>query len=276
MKNKYATKLTKSDLIQAGITEITKEGLVFRGETPVNLSVNAQGYLMLAIYKLDEEGNKIKRATTTKYKNKTYNTYAYEVKSIGLHRAMWAWWFNEVPEGYVVDHISNKHTELEDYRLDNLQLLTPAENLEKERGESTKQVKCKLNKPLSWYEEKLNKYTDEYAEAKAKHNAEECHRLRGNISTAKAKIRYYLAHKEEAEALLKEKESKKRIKKEPKVYIKNEKYHQVAKMKREIVKASKEMKWSQGKEIRKFIRNYQEDRDFEILVKLYNAILGGK
>ena len=59
-------------------------------------------------------------------------------------------------------------------------------------------------------------------------------------------------------------------------YKRKEVYHQVAKMKREIVEASKEMKWSQGKEIRKFIRNYQEDRDFEILVKLYNAILGGK
>ena len=271
MKNKYATKLTKSDLIQAGITEITKEGLVFRGETPVNLSVNAQGYLMLAIYKLDEEGNKIKRATTTKYKNKTYNTYAYDVKSIGLHRAMWAWFNNEVPEGYVVDHISNKHTELEDYRLDNLQLLTPAENLEKERGISDKQVYCKLDRPLSYYENKLNNYLLEYEEAKANHNAEECHRLRSNISQAKARLRYYLAHKEEAEALLKEKEKEEKLN-----FIRSEKYHQVAKMKREIVEASKEMKWSQGKEIRKFIRNYQEDRDFEILVKLYNAILGGK
>lgn len=273
MKNKYATKLTKLDLIQAGITEITKEGLVFKGETPVNLSVNAQGYLMLAIYKLDEEGNKIKKPITRRMPGckRDTDTYTYELRSIGLHRAMWAWFNNEVPEGYVVDHISNKHTELEDYRLDNLQLLTPAENLEKERGISDKQVYCKLDRPLSYYENKLNNYLLEYEEAKANHNAEECHRLRSNISQAKARLRYYLAHKEEAEALLKEKEKEEKLNS-----IRSEKYHQVAKMKREIVEASKEMKWSQGKEIRKFIRNYQEDRDFEILVKLHNAILGGK
>lgn len=272
MKNKYATKLTKEELIQSGITEITKEGLVFSGETPVNLSVNAQGYLMLAIYKLDEDGNKLKRATKIRYKDKIYNSYAYDVRSIGLHRAMWAWHYGEVPEGYVVDHISNKHTELEDYNLNNLQLLTPAENLEKEREKSTKQVRCKLNKPLSFYQEKLNRYTEEYNKAKEEHNAAECHRLRGNVATAKAKIRYYLAHKEEAEALQKKEVKPVKQHKAQKVYVKNDLYHEVANMKKLILEKSQDMPWKQGKELRRFVRLYNHDRDYEILKQLYTAL----
>lgn len=279
MRQKYATRLTKEELVNAGITEITKEGRVFRGEKEVNLSVNSQGYLTLAIYKLDKEGNKIKKPITRRMPGckRDTDTYIYELRSIGLHRAMWAWHFGVVEEGYVVDHISNRHTELEDYRLENLQVLTQAENLEKERGESTRMLKCKLNKPLSFYEEKLNKYTAEYNKAKLEHNAIDCHKLRTNVANAKARIRYYLAHKEEADKLLQEKEKQQiKEKKTPKVYIKNEHYHEVAKMKNELTKASKEMRWEQGKEIRKFIRLYEDKRDYEILVKLYKAIVEEK
>ena len=59
-------------------------------------------------------------------------------------------------------------------------------------------------------------------------------------------------------------------------YHRNEHYHEVAKMKNELTKASKEMRWEQGKEIRKFIRFYEDKRDYEILVKLYKAIVEEK
>lgn len=100
-----------------------------------------------------------------------------------------------------MDHINNKHTDIEDYHISNLQLLTPAENIAKERGESDKQIKCKLNKPLSFYEDKLKKYTTLYEEAKKAHNAELVHKLRSSVAGTKARIRYYLAHLEEAEQL---------------------------------------------------------------------------
>lgn len=269
MRKDYASRLTKEDLMKGGITCITEDGMAFKGEKQINPTVNAGGYLMLNIYELDEDGNKVKYYTGNK------NHYTYKSRLVGLHRAMWAWFHNEVKEGYVVDHINNQHTAIEDYHLSNLQLLTPAENLAKERDCNTKQLKCKLNKPLSFYEDKLSKYLDEYEKAKKEHNAKKCQLLRGNIANIRARIRYWLAHKEEAEALLKEKEekeNKKHIKKEKKVYVKNDLYHQVAEMKRAVINFSNKQPWGQGKELRRFIRLYNHDRDYEILKQLYTAL----
>ena len=105
-----------------------------------------------------------------------------------------------------MDHINNKHEAQEDYRLENLQLLTPAQNLTKERSESIKQLKCNLNKPLSFYECKLDSYLAKYNEAKKNHDVELAHKLRGNICQTKARIRYYKAHIDEANAIKVEQE----------------------------------------------------------------------
>ena len=102
-----------------------------------------------------------------------------------------------------MDHINNKHDTQEDYRLENLQLITQAQNLNKERGESTRQLKCKLNKPRSFYEDKLEEYLKDYEQAKKEHNAKLIHLLRGNISSTKARLRYWDSHKDEYESLLK-------------------------------------------------------------------------
>lgn len=207
MKNNYARKLTKEELIKGGITLITEEGYVFKGEKQVIPTINKQGYWTVLIYELDDEGKKIKQPVKRKCKgcSMVTDTYIYKIRTIGLHRAMWAWFNNEVPEGYVVDHINNKHESIEDYQLDNLQLLTPAENLEKEAGESVRQLKCKLDRPLSYYEDKLKMYEEKYEEAKNAHDAELAHKLRGNLADTKARIRYWLSHQEEAERLIAEK-----------------------------------------------------------------------
>lgn len=86
----YATKLTKEELINAGITLITKDGLVFKGDKQVNLYSDSQGYLNFCIYRLDEDGNKIKRPIKRQYKgcSKVTDTYTFEQRTIGLHRAM--------------------------------------------------------------------------------------------------------------------------------------------------------------------------------------------
>lgn len=208
-RKNYASPLTREELVKAGITLVTEDGLVFRGEHQVMPCINDGGYFVFQIYELDENGNKVKKPIKRQYKGckKVTDTYTYQARTVGLHRLMWAWFHNEVPAGYIVDHIDNKHETQEDYRLSNLQLLTPGENLAKERGESTKQLKCKLNKPLSFYEDKLNNYLTEYEAAKANHDADTAHRLRANIANMKAKIRYWKAHQDEVEQIQAEKDA---------------------------------------------------------------------
>lgn len=262
-RKNYASRLTKDMLVKGGITCMTKEGLVFKGEKEAALSVNNNGYLVLNIIEVDKDGNKIKEPITRTFKGckKPSNTYRYRQTAVGLHRAMWAWFHDEVPAGYVVDHINNKHTELEDYNLYNLQLLTPAQNLEKEKGESTRLIKCNLKQPLSFYEDKLDKYLAEYEQAKKEHDAKRVHRLRANIANTKAKIRYYNENIDSATQIKAKLLNAASAKQE---------YHEVVKMKKTVKEWSESLEWHQGKDIRKFVRLFQKDRDLETLKQLYN------
>lgn len=188
MSKRYASKLTKQELIQGGITNITADGRVFKNEVElIDLPLNPSGYKYFSIYDRDENGCCIKR-----YYPKRPGYFTYKCKAISLQRAMWAWFNEEVPEGYVVDHINaNKN----DYRLDNLQLLTPKANVNKEKiNWHTKEIKCKINKPRSFYEDKLARYEKEYEQAKKDHNAKLAHKLRGNLSDCRARLRYYDNH----------------------------------------------------------------------------------
>ena len=217
----YARKLTKTELMKSGITEVTTDGHVYAGEKELFPKANKQGYLMHSIYDLDKNGNKIKIPN-----EKSVFGYNYKQRSIGLHRLMWAWFYNEVPSGMVCDHINNRHSRIEDYHLDNLQLLTPAENVAKDKSNwHTIELKCRLSQPRSFYEEKLTKYEAEYEEAKANKDAEAAHRLRCNISQVRARLRYYDSHIEEAEALKAEQE---------KVEARKREYHERAQKKKEL------------------------------------------
>lgn len=106
----------------------------------------------------------------------------------------------------MVDHIDNNPLNND---VSNLQLVTPKINVTKEKTNCyTKQIKCNINRPLSFYEEKLNNYEVRYEEAKANHDADKCHKLRANIFQTRARIRYYKAHIDEANALKAEAEEK--------------------------------------------------------------------
>lgn len=217
----YARKLTKEELMKSGITEVTKDCRVFRGDTELKHYVNNQGYFMVNLFEFDEDGNRI----FMPYESSVFGG-TYKMRSVGLHRVMWAWFYNEVPEGMVVDHISNEHDKIEDYYLTNLQLLTPAENLSKERPEwNTSEVKCQLSKPRSFYEEKLECYTLAYEQAKKNHDAEGAHRFRTSLAQTRARLRYYDSHIEEAQAIQKAKEQEEAKKKA---------YHEIAQKKREL------------------------------------------
>jgi hypothetical protein len=51
-------------------------------------------------------------------------------------------------------------------------------------------VRPARGKSIEFYQAKLDKYLAEYEQAKRDHNADRVHKLRGNISQQKARIRY--------------------------------------------------------------------------------------
>ena len=205
----YASKLTKEMLMASGIELITEDGTVIRNGKQYFPIRNKKGYLMLCLYDLDEDGNKIKIPIIRKFKGcrKPINTYKYKTMMVGLHRAMWAWHYGVVEEGCVVDHKNNKHKSIEDYNISNLQILSQRENVTKDREASTYEIKCKLDRPLSYYEDKLAYYEDLYQKAVKEGNQEEAHKQRTNTFGQRARIRYWLSHKEEAEALIAKKQA---------------------------------------------------------------------
>lgn len=255
MRKNYASRLTKDMLIRSGVEYITDTGTVFRDGKQVKLSVNASGYLTFTLPEVDDNGNYIKMPITRKMKGckNPVNTYTLKYYTVGLHRAMWAWYNHEVPEGYVVDHINNSHDKIEDYTLDNLQLLTPAENLLKEHGESTRKIKCSLSRPLEYYTDKLNDYLIQYDEAKKDCNAALVHHLRANISNTRARIRYYLGNKDEANNIL----SKNNNKLEEKLHKKS--VRELKAKAKELAKFSKARgDYKTWHSVLKFINNYKD------------------
>lgn len=202
----YARKLTKDELKKSGIIEVTEDCRVFTKNSELKPFTNNQGYYMVNIFELDEDGNKI----TVPYEKSVFGC-VYKTRSVGLHRLMWAWHSEEemVPDGFVVDHINNEHDKLEDYYMSNLQLLTPAENLAKDRNNwHVWELKCQLNKPRSFYEDKLKGFEVAYEDAKKRKDADAAHRFRNGISQTRARLRYYDSHIEETRAiqLIKEQE----------------------------------------------------------------------
>ena len=202
MKNRktYASRLTKEMLIKSGYELITEDGTVIKnGKQIIPTQDKRNGYLMIFVYDFDEDGNKIKIPITRTFKGckKPTNTYKYKITSVGLHRAMWAWLYGVVEEGCVVDHKNNKHTSIEDYHISNLQILSQRENSIKDRKASFREVKCKLDKHISYYEDKLAYYEDLYKKAVKEGDQEEAHKQRVNTYNQRAKIRYWLSHREE-------------------------------------------------------------------------------
>lgn len=194
----YARKLTKEEVMEFGITEVTPTGRVFKGDTELTPCIDGQGYFKFQIYDKDENGNKIK---ILKSEDAKPYQYTYKYRSIGLHRLMWAWYYGEVPEGMVVDHINNSHDHIEDYYLENLQLLTPAENVAKERDNwHIGELKCDLSKPRSHFETKLEGYTQLYEQAKKDKDAKAAHKLRSSVCQTRARLRYYDRHIEAYQA----------------------------------------------------------------------------
>ena len=94
------------------------------------------------VYKYDSKQDKLVLC-------KQYDIYGYKYcsgsKMFRVHRGVYETFVGEIPEGYVIDHIN---TIRDDNRMENLRLVTPAEN---SNNPLTIQhhKKAKLNKPHS-------------------------------------------------------------------------------------------------------------------------------
>ena len=200
----YAKRLTKEELIKNGIEIKIKDGhlKVYKNgsecklyKTPdyyVNPKIHCNKkrkvipYFTITVYALDEQGNRIKY-----YGGYKYNKWTYKTTFITLQRVVWAWYNDEVPAGYTVDHINNQHDTLDDYLPDNLQLLTPFDNIHKDsRQNQNRLLKCSLKKPLSYFETKLAKALELYNNS----TGLEKHKYNNDCARYKANIRYWKLH----------------------------------------------------------------------------------
>lgn len=196
----YAAELTKEYLMKLGITDVTPDGLhIYKGSKEVAQYIPKtkdakRRYFIVSLY--DPE---IRQATPKEERTSTTGAI-----TIPVHVINYVW--NRGPRelGLVVDHIDNNPL---NNHIDNLQLINQRENVTKDREESIRELKCKLDRPLSYYEDKLAYYEDLYQKAVKEGNQEEAHKQRVNTYGQRARIRYWLSHKEEAEALIAKKQA---------------------------------------------------------------------
>lgn len=139
--SKFAKGLTKDDLIKMGVKDIyfnpydLQYHVINKYNRELSLYQNHKRYIFFVISDIDEQGQYIKKPIRRKRKGckKVSDAYKYKTKTIYLHRAIYVWFKGDIPQGMIVDHITNQHETHYDNRPENLQLLTQAENLAKDR-----------------------------------------------------------------------------------------------------------------------------------------------
>ena len=179
----YATTLTRDYLEYLGITNVTEDGKIFKGDTEVAQYYDGR-YLLVNFY-----DPAIRRVTPPEERSNSTGQF-----TLGVHRVVYAWYNKIIPMGMLIDHIDNNKTH---NHLDNLILVTPRENVVKDRPEANKKLmKCKLNKDRSFYENKLKFYTELYEAAKLNKDQAAAHKYRVYLSQYRARLRYYDLNKE--------------------------------------------------------------------------------
>ena len=196
----FASRLTKDYLMKLGITDVTPDGLhIYKGSEELVQYISKNKNVKRRYFRVSLYDPELRQATPKEERTSTTGAI-----TIPVHVINYVW--NKGPRelGLVVDHIDNNPL---NNHIDNLQLINQRENVTKDREESIVELKCKLDRPLSYYENKLVYYEDLYQKAIKEGNQEEARKQRANIYGQRARIRYWLAHKEEAEALIAKKQA---------------------------------------------------------------------
>ena len=232
----YDNKLTKNDLLKAGIINVSADGLHITG-------------------------------IIRDFKQTPSNSGHLNCLGMPVHRIVYTWFHGESPEGLVIDHINNIKT---DNRIENLQAITPGENIWKDREHDIVQIKCQLSKPRSFYENKLEGFIIKYEQAKIEGNSKAAHKLRSNISMTKARLRYWDANAEEHDQI----NEQLRLEEEAK-----QQYHKNADNKKKLAeykKLFKELKnkpmWRQIITVSKQWDSLEQTKQDEILKKLSDFV----
>lgn len=142
--------ITKSYLEYLGVINVTEDGKVFTSNGELKPHTNNMGYLYIRLY----DAEKYKSVPKDKR-----NTGSGQV-TILVHHAVYAWFHGEVPYDKEIHH---RDCDPLNNSIDNLEALSHEEHvlahkaLRKPRKpvEITAELKCMLNKPRSYYEERL-------------------------------------------------------------------------------------------------------------------------
>lgn len=122
--------LTKEMLENYGITEITRDGKVFKDDKELKQSL----YRRKGKYKLQQPYAQLVVSDKTQkiycINKKGYKYWTYKAITIPVSRAVYAWYHGEIPAGYEIDHID---TNTLNNDLSNLRLLTKEENLTRKK-----------------------------------------------------------------------------------------------------------------------------------------------
>ena len=202
MKNRkdYAAELTKDYLMKLGITNVTPDGLhIYKGSEELAQYIPKTKNVKRRYFRVSLYDPELRQATPKEERTNTTGAIM-----IPVHVINYVWNKGPRESGLIVHHTDNNPL---NNNIDNLQLISQRENVTIDREESIRELKCKLDRPLSYYEDKLAYYEDLYQKAVKEGNQEEARKQRANTYTQRAKIRYWLSHREEAEALIAKKQA---------------------------------------------------------------------
>ena len=127
--NGHNRALTKQQLIDLGVTDVTKDGKVFKNGVECKIVILENKYkhstnvYQNAVVQFVDKSKKFSFVTKD-----GYNSYTYGCMNISVARIMFVWFIRDLEYGEQIDHKDNNPL---NNTLDNLQALTQAENLKK-------------------------------------------------------------------------------------------------------------------------------------------------
>ena len=178
----YAKQLTKEYLISLGITKVTEDGNhIYKGDKELKQYCYKDGYKRVQLY--DKDLYKLLYPLT--------KDPASGLIVFGVHRVVYAWFNGIANSEYVIDHKDNNKS---NNHIDNLQELTPTQNICKNKVVYQNLKPCNMRKSREFYEEKLMQTKAKYEIAKKLKDIKLVHTLRSNLAYYRDNLRYWDAN----------------------------------------------------------------------------------